>query len=347
MHNPAKVMLLHQGVAGRQPLAPSGKILAAAMAALIWQTCGGLPGARAESMNSALARAYDSNPDLNQSRASVRARDEDAPKALAGMRPKASISASAGSQFSSVRIPAGRSTTGQREYYSDEFVGTPRGATFNVSQTLFDGGRTANSARQAESSVLSARASLRQTEQTILQTAATSYMNVLRDTAILALRKSNVSVLAEQLRLTRDRFQVGEVTRTDVAQAEASLAQAHSDVFAAEGVLKISIAGYRQVVGVEPKRLEPAQGVEKMLPKSMNEAISMAIIENPAVVGAQHQVDLAALAVKVAESALTPTVSLNAQVGPRYQLFSRFSGLAPVFGPGDRLTQYPALSGRL
>ncbi len=280
-------------------------------------------------MNSALARAYDSNPDLNQSRASVRARDEDAPKALAGMRPKASISASAGSQFSSVRIPAGRSTTGQREYYSDEFVGTPRGATFNVSQTLFDGGRTANSARQAESSVLSARASLRQTEQTILQTAATSYMNVLRDTAILALRKSNVSVLAEQLRLTRDRFQVGEVTRTDVAQAEASLAQAHSDVFAAEGVLKISIAGYRQVVGVEPKRLEPAQGVEKMLPKSMNEAISMAIIENPAVVGAQHQVDLAALAVKVAESALTPTVSLNAQVGPQVPtLFSVFRARA-------------------
>jgi outer membrane protein len=319
-------MLLHRRVAVWPHLAPSGKIIAAGMAAMLWHACGGLLAAQAETMNSALARAYDSNPDLNQSRASVRARDEDAPKALAGMRPKASISASAGSEFSSVRIPAGRSTTGQREYYSDEFVGKPRGATLNVSQTLFDGGRTANSSRQAESSVLSARASLRQTEQTILQTAATSYMNVLRDTAILALRKSNVSVLAEQLRLTRDRFQVGEVTRTDVAQAEASLAQANSDVFSAQGLLKISVASYRQVVGVEPKRLEPAQGVEKMLPKSLNEAISMALVENPAVVGAQHQVDVAALAVKVAESALTPTVSLNAQVGPQYDSFLGFPG---------------------
>ena len=160
---------------------------------------------------------------------------------------------------------------------NDEFLGKPRGAAFNVSQTLYDGGRTANSVRQAESSVLSARASLRQTEQSILQNAATAYMNVLRDTAILDLRKNNVAVLTEQLRLTRDRFQVGEVTRTDVAQAEASLAQANSDVYAAQGLLKISVAGYRQVVGVEPKRLEPAQGVEKLLPKSLNESIAVGI----------------------------------------------------------------------
>jgi outer membrane protein len=283
--------------------------------------------AKAETLKSALARAYENNPDLNQNRASVRARDEDAPKAAAGMRPKASISANAGPQSSSVRIPAGRSqNTGQRQYYEDAYLGTPRGAALNVSQTLFDGGRTANSVRQAESSVLAARAGLRQTEQTILQNAATAYMNVLRDTAILNLRENNVKVLDEQLRLTRDRFGVGEVTRTDVAQAEASLAQARSDVYAAEAVLKISVATYRQLVGANPKRLEPAQGVEGLLPKSLNEAIDIALAESPAVVNAEHQIDAAALAVKVAEGALAPTLSLQAQVSPQWDSFLGFPG---------------------
>jgi outer membrane protein len=314
-----------QGLVGAARLRlKSRAILAAGVATLLWQAS--LVDARAETLNGALARAYGANPDLNQSRANVRARDEEAPKALAGMRPKASITANAGPEYATVKIPAGRNADGSRAYSEDEFLGKPRGAAFNISQTLFDGGRTANSVRQAESSVLSARAALRQTEQSILQSAATSYMNVLRDTAILGLRKSNVAVLTEQLRLTRDRFQVGEVTRTDVAQAEASLAQANSDVYAAQGLLKISVASYRQVVGVEPKRLEPALSVEKLLPKSLNEAIATALVENPAVVGAQHQIDVAALAVKVAEGALAPTVSVNAQVGPQYDSFLGFPG---------------------
>ena len=85
---------------------------------------------------------------MNQSRANVRARDEDAPKALAGMRPKASISANAGPEFATVKIPSGRNDYGSRAYYSDEFLGKPRGAALNVSQTLYDGGRTASSVRQ-------------------------------------------------------------------------------------------------------------------------------------------------------------------------------------------------------
>jgi outer membrane protein len=277
--------------------------------------------ASADTLHAALAAAYRNNPDLGQSRASVRARDEEAPKAEAGMRPKASISANWGEQYSTIRIPAGRAQLGGRSYSADEYVGHPRGANFNVSQTLFDGGRTHNSVRQAESSIYAARAGLRQTEQTILQTAATAYMNVLRDTAILKLRKSNVEVLQQQLRLTRDRFDVGEVTRTDVAQSEASLEQARSEVFAAEGVLKISVASYRQVVGVAPHRLEPATGVEQLLPKSINDAIDQALKDSPSVVNAEHQIDAAALAVKVAEGALAPTLSVSAQVGPSWDSF--------------------------
>jgi len=278
--------------------------------------------AHGETLNSALMRAYHGNPELNQGRASVRIRDEDAPKALAGLRPKASITASYGPQYSTTKIPAGRTQlTGVRTYSYDDYVGRPRGATLNVSQTLYDGGRTESSIRQAESGVFAARASLRLTEQQILQNGATAYMNVLRDTAILDLRKSNVAVLEEQLRFTQDRFRIGEVTRTDVAQSEASLAQARSEFFAAQAQLKTSIAVYRQIFGVQPIRLEPAQPIEKLLPKSVERAVGVALVEHPGVVQALHQVDAAELAVKVAESALSPTLALSGQISQQYDNF--------------------------
>lgn len=287
--------------------------------------CGALFGsreARAETLNSALARAYYGNPDLNQQRANVRAVDEDAPRAAAGLRPKAKISASAGPQFSNIKIPAGRhQLTGQRSFSYDEYVGYPRGATFDLSQTLFDGGRTGNSVRQAESGVFAARSTMRLTEQATLQNGATAYMNVLRDSAVASLRKSNISVLEQQLRQTRDRFDVGEVTRTDVAQAEASLALARSDFYAAQAQLKNSIANYRQIIGEEPKRLQPAPSVENLAPKSLDEAIRIALVEHPGVVAAVHQVDAAELAVKVAEGALLPTLSVNARVSQQYDSF--------------------------
>jgi len=176
----------------------------------------------AETLLSALARAYAGNPDLNQSRAAVRVRDEDMPKALAGMRPRVNIQASAGPLYGNLRLPAGRNAmTGQRQFTQEEYAGYPRGAALNVSQSIFDAGRTTNSVRQAESGVFAARATMRLTEQATLQNGATAYMNVLRDTAVVNLRKNNIAVLEQQLKQTRDRFQVGEVTRTDVAQAEA------------------------------------------------------------------------------------------------------------------------------
>ncbi|WP_424362279.1 TolC family outer membrane protein [Methylocystis parvus] len=283
--------------------------------------------ARAESLMTALARAYAGNPDLNQSRAAVRVRDEETPKALAGMRPKANIQASAGPQYANLRFPAGRDpVTGKRNYSLEEYTGYPRGATLNMSQSIFDGGRTENSVKQAESNVFAARANMRLTEQAILQNGATAYMNVLRDTAVMNLRKNNISVLEQQLKQTRDRFQVGEVTRTDVAQAEASLAQAKSDLYAAQAILKNSVASYRQIIGVDPGHLEPGRSLETHLPKSLNDAISTAIAEHPGVVTALHQVDAAEMAVKVAESALSPTLSVNAQVSNQYDSFLGIPG---------------------
>jgi len=278
--------------------------------------------AHAETLYSALARAYAGNPDLNQSRAAVRVRDEDTPRALAGMRPKANIQATAGPQFSNVKIPAGRNQLDNGRAFSyDQYLGYPRGATLNVSQNIFDGGATENSAKRAESGVFAARATMRLTEQATLQNGATAYMNVLRDTAVMNLRKNNISVLEQQLKQTRDRFQVGEVTRTDVAQAEASLAQARSDLYAAQAQLKSSIANYRQIIGAEPGRLEPGRSLEPLLPRSLDDAIHIALVEHPGVVAAMHQVDASELAVKVAEAALSPTLSVNAQVSSQYDSF--------------------------
>jgi outer membrane protein len=287
--------------------------------------------ARAETLLSALARAYAGNPDLNQSRAAVRVRDEDMPKALSGMRPKANIQAQAGPLHGNLRFPSfggGQSAggAGQRQFFSQEYTGYPRGATLNMSQNVFDAGRTTNSVRQAESSVFAARATMRLTEQAILQNGATAYMNVLRDTAVVNLRKNNISVLEQQLKQTQDRFQVGEVTRTDVAQAEASVAQARSDLYAAQAQLKNSIANYRQIIGDEPRNLEPGRSLEPLLPRSLNEMIEVALVEHPGVVSALHQVDAAELAVKVQESALAPTVAVNAQVSQQWDSFLGLPG---------------------
>ncbi len=147
-----------------------------------------------------------------------------------------------------------------------------------------------------------------------LQSAATDYMDVLRDTAVLGLRRNNVKVLNVQLQQTRDRFQVGEVTRTDVAQAESSLATGTADVSAAESSLQASIARYRQVVGVQPKQLQPAQPIEKLLPANLELSIATGLSENPLIVGALFQVDVSEDAVKVAEGALAPKLSVAGQV---------------------------------
>ena len=194
----------------------------------------------------------------------------------------------------------------------------PRGVGLQVTQTIFDGFRTPNSIKQAESNVFGQRETLRNVEQSVLQSAAQSYMDVLRDTAVLELRNSNIKVLEEQLRQTQDRFKVGEVTRTDVAQGEAGLAGSRADYYTAQANLQNSIASYRQVVGEQPTRLEPAKPIEKGLPTSLNEAIRISQIEHPNVQAALHSVDVAELQVKIAEGALYPTIGVTGSLAQRF-----------------------------
>ena len=205
----------------------------------------------------------------------------------------------------------------------------PRGVGITVTQTLFDGLRTTNNIRAAEANVFGSRETLRNVEQSVLQSGAQSYMDVLRDTAILDLRNSNIKVLEEQLRQTQDRFKVGEVTRTDVAQAEASLAGARSDFFAAQSQLQNSIASFRQVIGEDPTMhhvhrdagaSQPARPLDRGIPPSLENAIAVSQIEHPSIQAALHQVDVAALQVKIAEGALYPTISLNGSANQRYDV---------------------------
>jgi outer membrane protein len=267
--------------------------------------------ASAETIFSAMARAYYSNPDLNSQRANVRAQDEGLPKARSGYLPSVTAAGSIG--FVDSRISVGSLGTGAMPLRTRGDT-RPRSATLQVSQNLYNGGRTENSVRQADSQVLGARETMRNTEQNILNDAVTFYMNVLRDTAVLDLDRNNVTVLQEQLRQTKDRFQVGEVTRTDVAQAEASLAQGQALVAQATATLKTSISNYRQTIGIDPKRLEPARPAEKFLPKTLNEAVDISQAEHPAIQASLHGVDAASLQVKIAEGGLYPTANLIGSV---------------------------------
>lgn len=267
------------------------------------------PAAMAQTMDAALARAYAGNPTLNAQRASVRATNENVPQALSGYRPRITASADIGASITDSNIPGTVGVTSR--------LG-PRGVGVQIDQNIFDGGKTRNSVGQAESQVLGARATLRNTEQNVLLDAATAYMNVLRDTAILSLNRNNVEVLEEQLRQTRDRFQVGEVTRTDVAQAEARLSQSQSQAILAESNLKTSIARYRQNVGVEPKQLAPGRPVENFMPKTLPAALNAALSGHPAIIASLHGVDAAELQVKVSEADLYPVLGVRGLVQQRY-----------------------------
>jgi len=290
------------------------------------------PG-QAETMSSALARAYAGNPDLNQQRAGVRATDENLPRASSAGRPTVTATGQFGYNYLDLITSgtAGAGAAAAAAGGSGGGVRLRRGIDtgtigLTATQNLFNGNRTLNGVRQAESNIFEARESLRDTEQNVLLNGATAYMNVLRDTAILDLRKNNIIVLEEQLRQTRDRFIVGEVTRTDVAQAESSLATARSDYFTAQANLQTSIATYRQIIGVEPTRLEPARTIESLLPHSLGSAIELAIAEHPEIQAALHAADAAALQVKLVEGELAPTVDLVGNVQQNYNL-TGFPGL--------------------
>ena len=267
--------------------------------------------ARADTMEAALLRAYQNNPQLNAQRASVRAIDENVPQALSGYRPKVTVTASGGGQYTNQFSTA----VGKIE----EGPQSPRAAGATVTQTLFNGSQTANKTRAAESQVLGAREGLRLIEQSVLLAAATIYMDYLRDGAILEVQRSNTRVLEETLKQTRQRYGAGLVTPTDVAQSEAQLAAGRSQELAAEANLTTTRANFRRIIGNEPERLAAASPVDRYLPETLRDAADISLVENPNVTAAMFGIDVNFLTVKVNEGALFPTVTLTANVQKSWQ----------------------------
>ncbi len=272
-------------------------------------------------MESALVKAYQNNPQLNAQRASARVTDEAVPQALSGYRPRVSLTGTLGEQYQDITTRS--NNLGINTYVRSHAMTTPYTGGGTITQTLFNGFQTSNRTRAAESQVSSAREGLRVMEQTVLLTGATAYMDVLRDTANLEVQRTNVKVLEETLKQTRDRFNVGEVTRTDVAQAEAQLAAGQSAVAAAEATLNSSRAAYRQIIGTEPVNLAPGSPVDRFSPRVLPVAIDTGLAENPNVTAAMYGVDVAFLQVKINEGALFPNLSLQGAV--QYASFPQIS----------------------
>jgi outer membrane protein len=290
------------------------RLLRAALLAGVGLAIGAGAG-RAETIGGALIKAYLTSPDINAQRAAVRVSDEGVPKANAGYLPTVEATGNIGIQRGQANV-----ITSGGESPTANFLAKPRGVGIQANETVFNGNRTLNSIRQAESQVFGAREQLRNTEQNTLLSGLTAYMDVLEDTAILGLDRNNVDVLKEQLRETRDRFTVGEVTRTDVAQAEASLSSAEATALSAVATLQAAVARYRQFIGDQPTNLAPVKPLTRPLPKALPEAISISQVEHPAISGSLHGVDAAQLQVKIAEGALYPTIGLSASVSQQYDV---------------------------
>jgi outer membrane protein len=287
----------------------AGKTQAATFAATITtQTGSPTEMALPRTLSGALAATYSTQPALQAERAKLRATDEGVPQALAGWRPTVIVAGTVGYGDGYSSQAAGGVIAKQQ---TDRVIATPQ-ATFT--QPLYTGGKTSATLHRAETQIMSERATLiAQEEQSFIDT-VNAYVNVIQNQQLLALQVSNEQVLTEQLRATNDRFRVGEITRTDVAQAEAALAGATAQREVAEGNLQTARATFQRVVGYLP----PGDLIEPQplrLPvKSQQEAAAMAGSNNPTVVAALFNDAAAKDAIDVAFAALMPSVSLQGQI---------------------------------
>jgi outer membrane protein len=314
------------------------RLVAIAAALLLWPV-----SASADTIEWALVQAYQNNPTVNAQRAAVRATDEAVPQALSGYRPRVSATASVAEQY--LETFSKTSVTGPATYARASGNSAVQAYGATVTQTLLNGYQTANRTRQAEAQVSGARETLRLTEQNVLLAAVTAYMNLLRDTAILDLQRRNVEVLQEQLRQTRDRFNVGEVTRTDVAQSESRLAAGRSSMLGAESNYTTSRSTYRQVIGVEAGKLAPGTPVDRFSPRALPQAVAEARAQHPSVTTAMFNVDSALLQVKISEGALYPTLNLVGSAQKTYGSTASFVNLESFLGSISGQVNIPIYQG--
>jgi outer membrane protein len=282
----------------------------------------GAPSAvRAQSLEEALAKTYLTNPTIAAQRARLRATDEQVPRALSGWRPTITFTAEGGrvqEEFKS-RQATDRSTT-----TSENLNRWQRSYALAITQPLFRGFRTLAETERAEQRVNADRQRLSATEQLVLRDAVTAYLNVVRDESVLDLNINSEQVLRKQLEATLDRFEVGEVTRTDVSQAEARLARATAERTASEGALETSRAIFQRIIGEAPVKLtEPP--VPKELPATLQEAMTLASANNPVVRAADFEQKAAQADVDLVFGELLPTVALIGELRKDENNSLRFS----------------------
>lgn len=264
--------------------------LSAAVATPVW----------AESLKDAIAMAYQTNPTLLAQRANQRALDETVVQARAGLRPTLSIGASANYQHNDIFGVTSESDTG--------------GVSVDLSQTLYSGGRIGHGISAAEASVMAGRENLREVEQQVIAQVIQAYADVVRDTEILRIRRDNLGVLQRQQEEASARFEVGEITRTDVAQAEARLAQSEAELATAQAQLSTSRAAYAAVVGQAPGTLEDMP-VLPGVPTDFDLALDTALEENPGIRAALYNLAAAEYGVAEARSAYMPSARLSGSYG--------------------------------
>ena len=291
------------------------KSLLLAGAALVSVSAFTVSSVFAETLDEALVEAYSSNPELLAARAQLRATDQNVALALSGWRPSVSVNGNVTRARNETQIfgavGAGTQTAGGTT------LRTSQSAALQVRQPIFRGFRTAAGTAEAKANVSAQRARLLSTEQTVLLNAATAYLDVLRDTAVLRLRENNVQVLTRQLEATQDRFRVGEITRTDVAQSEARLAGAVSARIQAEGDLETSIANYVQVIGRAPGDLSQPDEIGP-LPDSLEDAVSQALNANPTLIAADFTADAAKENIREVRGDLLPEINIEGSYSRGY-----------------------------
>lgn len=264
---------------------------------------------RAETLRDALIGAYTHSGLLEQNRALLRAADEDVAQAVAALRPILNWTASVTHTNTDTRSVATGPTTVSR-------FGTDVTAAINLSWLLWDHGRSKLSVEAAKESVLATRQQLISIEQQIFQRTVAAYFNVRRETENVALRQNNLRLITEELRAAQDRFDVGEVTRTDVAQAQARLAEARSGLAFAMGQLVQAQEEYANVVGRRPGQLAPPGRLPRIEP-SIPRAKDIAVRNHPDLKQVQHLVAAADINVEVARRQVAPRITLESSVSNR------------------------------
>ncbi len=297
---------------------------------------------RAESLGEALVNAYNHSGLLEQNRALLRAADEDVAIAVAALRPIINWSGQVRRRFGESTFTSGAAVV------TDEFATDTASIGLSIDLLIFDGGRSQLAIDAAKENVLATRQALRSVEQQVLLRAVRAYMNLRRAFEVVALRQSNVRLITQELRAAQDRFEVGEVTRTDVALAEARLAAARSALAGAQGDAARAREEYRAAVGQLPGQVPPPAALPQTA-RSLAEAQAIALQRHPEMKRAQHEVALAEINLARANRAFKPTVNLsagfNAQETFDSEVGSRTGEIAlSASGPIYQGGRLPALS---